>query len=383
MEPNFFAAFQDHGSLGREDFLTTSLATFFERLPNLRGAFLDWLQPHVEVPISELHWDIQCQKTYQTQKFNGARPDMVFENDQMELWFEHKLGSNQSSTSAIDGSGEEISQLAKYLRAATQYQRNTGRDVLLFFITANRKSLPREQVAPIHNADEPVGYVWNDRTRHFLWRDFYPHLKGELLALENDVGARSFDAMLLNSFVTWWTRQRKLALPEVMREFYDRDKRQGTVKILSQWISEHVSEFEESPRTWGAKAVVTAKPTHDAVRQIRTVPRPPLAKEVDWNQEDHGPHVLYCRFRLDPQAIESDLEGYWVELGDDRPCYINPWMNNGDLDIQFHVGLKGWDDYESQERRKMELRLAMEAIFARFHEITGINLFAPPETVWT
>ncbi len=37
MSSNFFESFQANGSLGKEDFLTASLATFFTRTPEIRS----------------------------------------------------------------------------------------------------------------------------------------------------------------------------------------------------------------------------------------------------------------------------------------------------------------------------------------------------------
>ena len=134
---NYFASV--HGKNSRtvnEDFLTSTLAALMDGIPELRRAFLRWIVRGGNLPdeIVDRDWSIDVQKPFRTDgdRFGDAYLDMVFEASDLELWFEHKVESQEGTRQARDGSGESISQLGKYQAARLFHELNTKRGVPSF-----------------------------------------------------------------------------------------------------------------------------------------------------------------------------------------------------------------------------------------------------------
>ena len=77
---------------GEEDFFTASFGHFLDTNKEFRTAFLNWIEPLVDEPLTDYAWDIRIQDTRNSQ-YGDAILDMAWINPQIELWFEHKIGA--------------------------------------------------------------------------------------------------------------------------------------------------------------------------------------------------------------------------------------------------------------------------------------------------
>jgi hypothetical protein len=203
-------------SFGREDFFTASLALFLDRNEALRDAFLGWIQRWTTEDLRARSWKVSAQVRHPS-RAGEAIIDMVLANPEVELWFEHKVGSSAGPRTTDEG--EEIDQLEKYLDAAARRMQGipdgktpapwpergpTGDRprVLLFYITRDAKTMDRARYGDRLAGERGYGLAWPPQG-HLRWRDFWHRA---CVALEGALGGEQgeFERTLTRAFLDYW-----------------------------------------------------------------------------------------------------------------------------------------------------------------------------------
>ena len=213
---NVFETLSEWFSGGREDFFTATLALFLERNEAFRDEFLMWLMPHMKDDLLARRWVVSAQVSYPSCKGNAVL-DMVLQSRDLELWFEHKVGSSA-------GKYGEIDQLEKYLDAAArvmlgnvdsktniQWPTNGPIDqaprVALFFVTRDAKSLDRGRYeGRLYSGSARYGFVWPPQG-HLRWRDFWVRAEGALDGVLRG-GVGEYERTLAQQFLRYWRSMR-------------------------------------------------------------------------------------------------------------------------------------------------------------------------------
>ena len=206
---NVFKSLSRWFASSTEDFFTASLALFIERNERFRDEFLDWLTPLVTDDLHKRNWTVSAQ-VWRPSCMGGAVLDMVLSSPDLELWFEHKVGSQL-------GKYGEKDQIEKYLDTANRVmlgiedgempvawpekgpEKGYPR-VVLFYIGRGPKPLDAERYSGrAYEASRPYGIV----ARTLRWRELWPKANRALAdALHGEWG--EFEKTLSMQFIGYW-----------------------------------------------------------------------------------------------------------------------------------------------------------------------------------
>lgn len=381
---NFFDSFQS-ASGRREDFLTWSLATLLEGLPDLQAVFLDWLEPHVGVELGERRWEVVGNPgPVETPGFASAsRVDMKFVSGDVELWFEHKWDASEGTRRRVDGGEAGRAQLDKYLAAARRYEKEHSRTVLLFYISGTNEGLEagRFSEEELPSGSDEGGYVWIDNgLGHLRWRTFYPRMRDVHVSRRASVAAGDFRTRLLGEFLRWWETREGLPQVEVSAELFPEEKkdREGLWGRTVEWLGKTVYSNGKTPNTHGGEAIIfrpEREPTD--VSHIRVWPVKP-AEIPGWNAAEYGEHVLELSVRCRRESLEalpamSQPEGRVVTR-----LQVPYEKDDEEVYLRYYVALSGWGDCLCKAARQAEVLEAVQVAYYLFVEQTGVVLSEPP-----
>lgn len=379
-------------SFGKEDFFTASIAFFIARNSAFRRAFLVWLETVTNEPLDSHSWEVGIQTAFPS-RLGTSILDMRLANPEIELWFEHKLGSGLGHYETEDG--EQADQLEKYLDAASRVMngRKNGTAevhwptdgpvenqprILLFYISRDGTSLDKERyVSRLHSANTQ-GLVW-PTSGQLRWRDFWPSAQEALAGvLEGENG--EFERDLSRQFLDYWK-----SLPGMwLQEVFDHE----WLSLLPEDIPNkekapfdvYLREIEKvavSKLEWQRKVnykgialefrVPTGPVDHVTFQAMRRV------DDIDVPVTELG-HEL---FRLIFRAREnlSRWETPPVPLGYDKwkgTATIQRKQNREFMCI--YLGVQHWNSCDTQEERTAAVTEAFGAGVKMFEISTGVSI---------
>lgn len=203
-------------SFGTEDFFTAALALFIERNADVRDQFLRWAEEAAGEPLRKYAWRIDIQRGLPSCA-KTAVLDMCLCNEDIELWFEHKVGAALGNRTTK--AGQEIDQVEKYLDAAARHMcgitdgeaalewpvqgPSLGRPrVLLFYVSRSGAALDRIRYQGRLHAPGGSGLVLPKSGTH-QWREFFSRAEiGFESALNDHQG--EFERVLSRLFLDYW-----------------------------------------------------------------------------------------------------------------------------------------------------------------------------------
>lgn len=386
-DSNFFKGFQAGTTLGNEDFLSASLIAIMRRIPEVQHAFLNWVSnevPAFKPEWVELEWEISGQESFKTERFGRAMPDMVFKSDDLELWFEHKLGSKQGVRIANDDSGDEIGQLEKYVGAARLHSRDDANKprVMIFYITAAHEALNPDE-GLLYTDQLSAGLVMG-KNGGLRWK----HLHRELSRLEvqtDDKLAR----LLYTEFLDWWANDARLMDLPVTPELQAKN-RAGLANLITDWANLNLTHLAGPAVANGSDACTIARFEGLPTFHLRIEPKE-VEKMIGMDGKWRGGHVLWANFRsfqtepvrlpfterttdegFQTDRIEFELAGLHAAVR----VTLGKLTRQGNLPVvnyELMVSLADWDKQTDENRPAYMIEL-VEALVDKYAEFSGVHL---------
>lgn len=379
-------------SFGKEDFFTASVAFFIERNQAFRSAFLAWLQTAAKEPLDCHSFEVRIQVGYPS-RFGVSILDMCLINPEIELWFEHKLGSGLGQYQGVDG--EQANQLEKYLDAASRVMNgridgqadadwpvggpldNQPR-VLLFYISRDGIPLVKETYgSQIHTAGTH-GLVWPD-SGQLRWRDFWPSAQEALSgALKGEDG--EFELTLSQQFLDYWKSIPRMWIQEVFDNEWlsllPADIPSGAIVPFDIYLDQ-VEQLAVGRLDWRRRvnyqghalefSVPTGSVDHVTFSAMRRV------DDIDLPVTELGQELIRLIFRSREEASGWERPPESLDVGKWKGVAKLTRLNNRDA-LYVYVGVENWGSCETQEQRTAAIIGAFSAGVKMFEATTAATL---------
>jgi len=172
----------------------------------LRVAFSDWLRDETGIRLdATTEWRIHGERPRNARR--KFFPDMIWESEQLELWFEHKLRSRlkprevavylEEAHRLMFGSSDEESHTAP-----TDFEAAADRPVAVFVITGRSLTLS-EDLRAWNDAFPRLqrGLAWAGDAGCLRWHAVHAHLT------QSARGLTGFDGEVAASYLDWLGRE--------------------------------------------------------------------------------------------------------------------------------------------------------------------------------
>lgn len=380
---------------GEEDFFTASFAHFLDTNKEFRTAFLNWIEPLVDEPLTDYAWDIRIQDTRNSQ-YGDAILDMAWINPQIELWFEHKIGAELNKYDT--NTGNQVDQLQKYLDAAARtmlgikdgkpnvqwpQQPTPGSPkVVLFYISRSGSPLDRTDYEGKLYSDHGFGLAFPANNKQLRWKDFYiPGTNALSKALTGAEGV--FEAELTQQFLMYWQsikgmwRQSTYDLDWNALTPSDNELGKSGIAGFDNYFSD-IDDLIQNHFGWKKPVNYKGKSREIAIQQndiehltISAVQS--VEDEVSNYQEALGQQVIRLSFRFStnipvdrdyPSHLTHDL---WTGIA-------ATGKRNGKLIIHLYVGVRSWNEAYSDVRKSREVAQAFVAGLQMISSVIGATI---------
>ena len=368
----FFNAFHGAGLWGMEDYLTACLAALMTCEPQLKDAFVAWLDEHASHRLRGRRWDVIGQRSYPTDRFGAAIIDMVLESDDLILWCEHKVDAPEGKRTAKTDRTEVIGQLQKYDLARQKAQEDTKRPILIFLIAAKGVGLDRDRVGLVAETAGTGGFVYCGKGGALRWANFYPRLRSVATACASSSGT-DFGSQLLSGFTDWWGAQPALRdLPSQSDLFpNDLSERAPLWVVAVDWLRTATRLKFTGAGTYGGQSI-EIRSSLPEVTYFECLPI--LPGNVDGWVESL-PSALF-RVSIKVTAPPCAPPTWHHPDGDDWPILqIHDEAGKGGVTmLRYYIGVPKWDSLDTTELRQRAVRRVVQLAVGCLRSTVGIDI---------